>query len=49
MKAEKSGDNSQPMFDVECYDQHRPLVAIIMARFFLRYLNLLYRSLKVIS
>jgi hypothetical protein len=47
MKAEKSSDDSQqPIFDLERYDQHKSLVAVIMGRFFLRYLNLLYREFE---
>jgi hypothetical protein len=47
MKAEKSSEDSQqPIFDLERYDQHKNLVAVIMNRFFLRYLNLLYREFE---
>jgi hypothetical protein len=30
----------------ERYDQHKKLIAVIMNRFFLRYLNLLYREFE---
>jgi len=44
MKAEKSSDDRElPIFDLDRHDQHKSLVAVIMGRFFLRYLNLLYR------
>ena len=47
MKAINSGDDGQqPVFDLDRYDQHKSLVAIIMARFFLRYLKLLYREFE---
>jgi hypothetical protein len=47
MGAEKNNDNSQkPIFDLALYDQHKSLVAVIMARFFLRYLNILYRQFE---
>ncbi|MEE4112820.1 MAG: hypothetical protein V2I40_08395 [Desulfobacteraceae bacterium] len=47
MIAEKSsGDNYHLKIDGDCYDQHKSLVAVIMARFFLRYLNLLYREFE---
>lgn len=47
MKTEKSDDhNQQVIFDLARYDQHKSLVAIIMARFFLRYLNLLYNEFE---
>jgi predicted RNA binding protein YcfA (HicA-like mRNA interferase family) len=47
MKAEKHNeDTQQPIVDLESYDQHENLIAVIMARFFLRYLNLLYREFK---
>jgi biotin operon repressor len=47
MKAEKRNeDTQQPIVDLESYDQHEKLIAVIMARFFLRYLNLLYREFK---
>ena len=47
MKTEKSRDTSHAyIFDLEQYDQHKSLVAIIMARFFLRYLNLLYNEFE---
>jgi hypothetical protein len=47
MEAEKNSDSyHNSIFDVERYDQHKSLVAIIMARFFLRYLNLLYREFE---
>jgi len=47
MKSEKSReDNQQQIFDLQLYNQHKNLVAIIMARFFLRYINLLYREFE---
>jgi hypothetical protein len=47
MKAEThDGDVSLPIEDLESYDQHKNLIAVIMARFFLRYLNLLYRQFE---
>ena len=47
MEAEKNSDERQNLnFDEGRYDQHKSLVAIIMARFFLRYLNLLYREFE---
>jgi hypothetical protein len=47
MDAEKnSNDYQKIIFDLEAYDQHKSLVAVIMARFFLRYLNLLYREFE---
>lgn len=39
-------DSQQPVFDLACYDQHKSLVAFIMARFFLRYLDRLYREFE---
>jgi predicted transcriptional regulator len=47
MEAEKNTDDHQNLnFDEDRYDQHKSLVAIIMARFFLRYLNHLYREFE---
>jgi hypothetical protein len=47
MKAEKRDeDTQQPIVDSERYDRHKKLIAVIMARFFLRYLNLLYRDFE---
>lgn len=47
MKTEKSSDENQSaILDLERYDQHKSLLAIIMARFFLRYLQLLYREFE---
>jgi predicted transcriptional regulator len=47
MKTAKTSDENQPVtFDLERYDQHKSLVAVIMGRFFLRYLNLLYREFE---
>ena len=47
MKAEKRDeDTQQPIVDSERYDQNKKLIAVIMARFFLRYLNLLYRDFE---
>jgi len=47
MDAEKNSDDSQQLIsDLARYDQHKSLVAVIMARFFLRYLNLLYREFE---
>ena len=47
MDSEKnSNDNQKIIFELEGYDQHKSLVAVIMARFFLRYLNLLYREFE---
>ena len=47
MKAEKRDeDTQQPIVDSERYDRNKKLIAVIMARFFLRYLNLLYREFE---
>jgi len=47
MKAEKRDeDTQQPIVDSERYDRNKKLIAVIMARFFLRYLNLLYRDFE---
>ncbi|MBN1957898.1 MAG: hypothetical protein JXQ81_13365 [Desulfuromonadales bacterium] len=34
----------QHLFDLDCYDQHKSSVAILMNHFFLRYLGLLYHE-----
>jgi hypothetical protein len=47
MKFEKATDQSQKFeIDPELYNQHKSLLAVIMNRFFLRYLNLLYREFE---
>jgi hypothetical protein len=47
MKVEThDADVSLSIEDLESYDQHKNLIAVIMARFFLRYLNLLYRQFE---
>lgn len=37
---------SAPLFDPDQYHAHRNAIAVVMAHFFLRYLNLLYREFE---
>jgi hypothetical protein len=47
MKFEMATDQNQKIeIDPELYNQYKSLVAVIMNRFFLRYLNLLYREFE---